>query len=596
MKRFLVGALAWVGGLTVLFVGALLALAFIAASHTPGVPEAVVLEWEVEGPLEEHVPEDSLAGALGPEATTVRDVVDALEQAGRDARVKGLVARLSGTPGTPAVVQELRDAVKAFRATGKKAVAHADSFGEGSGATGTYYLASAFDEVYVQPSGDVSLLGLSTELMFVRGALEKLGVKVNMGKRHEFKSAAEMYTEEAATAANREATERMLTSLFGQVVRGVAEGRGLSEDAVRAAIDRAPLLAPEALEARLVDGLLYRDEVYAKVQAAAGEGARLLYLHKYLERAGRPHTEGPTVALVYGVGPIVRGKSRGNPMTGESTLGGDSVAAALRRAVEDAKVKAIVFRVDSPGGSYVASDTVRREVQRAREKGKPVIVSMSGYAASGGYFVSMDADKIVAQPATVTGSIGVYSGKMVTAGLWEKLGVNFQPMGVGRNATMYSTDEDFTPEQRAKNDAFLDRIYADFTAKAAAGRKQPLERLEPHARGRVWTGEDALAHGLVDVLGGFPKALELAREAAKLPEQVHVELYPRKKGAAEVLAELLGERPGDNSEEEGASTRLESPLAPVFEQTRALHRLGTRLGLVPERREILSAPINEPTW
>ncbi len=161
---------------------------------------------------------------------------------------------------------------------------------------------------------------------------------------------------------------------------------------------------------------------------------------------------------------------------------------------------------------------------------------------------------------------------------------------------MYSTDEDFTPEQRAKNDAFLDRIYADFTAKAAAGRKQPLEKLEPHARGRVWTGEDALAHGLVDALGGFPKALELAREAAKLPEQVNVELYPRKKGAAEVLAELFGERSGDNSEDEGASTRVEHPLAPVYQQTRALHRLGTRLGLVPERREILSAPINEPTW
>jgi protease-4 len=596
MRRFLVGALALIGGLTVLFVGAILALAFIAAANKPGVAQAVVLELELDGELEEHVPEDSLAGAFGPKPTTVRDVVDALEKAGKDARVKALVVRLGGTPGTPAVVQELRDAVKAFRATGKKAVAYADSFGEGGGATGTYYLASAFDEIYLQPSGDVSLLGISTELMFARGALEKLGVKVNMGKRKEFKSAAETFTEEAPTAANLEATERLLTSLFGQVVRGVAEGRKLSEDAVRAAIDNAPLLGQQALEAKLVDGLLYRDEVYEKVKAGAGEGAQLLYLHKYLERVGRPHEQGPTVALVYGVGPILRGKSRTNPMTGENTFGGDSVAAALRRATDDEEVKAILFRVHSPGGSYVASDTVRREVQRARQKGKPVIVSMSGYAASGGYFVSMDADKIVAQPATLTGSIGVYSGKLVTAGMWEKLGVNFHPVGVGRNATMYSSDEEFTPEQLAKNNAFLDRVYEDFTAKAAAGRKQPLEQLEPHARGRVWTGEDALAHGLVDELGGFPKALALAREAARLPEAVTVELFPRKRGAAEVLATLLGERPGDNSEDEGASTHVESPLAPLFEQTRALHRLGTWLGVVPERREILSAPINEPTW
>jgi protease-4 len=596
MRRFLVGALALIGGLTVLFVGGFLALAFIAAANKPGVPGAVVLELEVDGPLEEHVPEDSLAGAFGPKPTTVRDVVDALEKAGGDGRVKALVVKLSTVPGSPAVVQELRDAVKAFRAKGKKAVAYADSFGEGGGATGTYYLASAFDEIYVQPSGDVSLLGISTELMFVRTALEKLGVKVNMGKRHEYKSAAETFTEDAPTAANREATERLLTSLFGQVVRGVAEGRKLSEDEVRAAIDNAPLLGPQALEAKLVDGLLYRDQVYEKVKAAAGEGAQLLYLHKYLERAGRPHTKGPTVALVYGVGGIMRGKSSSNPMTGESTFGGDSVAAALRRATDDEKVKAIVFRVHSPGGSYVASDTVRREVQRAREKGKPVIVSMSGYAASGGYFVSMDADKIVAQPATLTGSIGVYSGKMVTAGMWEKLGVSFHPVGVGKNATMYSTDEDFTPEQLAKNNAFLDRVYEDFTAKAAAGRKQPLEKLEPHARGRVWTGEDALAHGLVDALGGFPKALELAREAAKLPEEVSVELFPRKKGPAEVLAAMFGERPGDNSEDEGASARGESPLAPVLEQTRALHRVGTQLGLVPERREVLSAPLTEPTW
>ncbi|HSP79604.1 MAG TPA: S49 family peptidase, partial [Myxococcaceae bacterium] len=434
MKRFLIGSLAVVGGLTVLFVGAVMGLAFLGAASQPTVPAQVVLELELDGPLPEYVPEDSLSSAFGKAELTVRDVVDALEKGGQDERVKGLVVRMSGTPGSLAVVQELRDAVKSFREKGKRAVVYSDTFGEGGGATGAYYLAAAFDEIYLQPSGDVSVVGMALETPFARDAFAKLGVKPRIGQRREYKSAVETYTEQTFTAPHREAMERLLESLHSQMVRGVAEDRKLGEDEVRAAIDSAPLSGPAAVEAKLVDGLLYRDEVYAKVKEEAGAGAELLYVQRYLERAGRPHERGPTVALVYGAGGIARGRSQTNPMTGEVTMGGDTVAAALRRATEDERVKAILFRVDSPGGSYVASDTVRREVQRAREKGKPVIVSMATYAASGGYFVSLDADKIVAQPGTLTGSIGVYGGKMVTADFWEKLGVNWEAMGKGRNA------------------------------------------------------------------------------------------------------------------------------------------------------------------
>jgi protease-4 len=599
MKRILIGLLAVVGALTLLFMGLLVGLLFLGASNKPGVPGQVVLELELDERLVEHVPEDSLASAFGSERLTVRDVVDALERAGGDERVKGLVVKVSGTPGSTAVVQELRDAVKAFRAAGKKAVAYADTFGEGDNSTGGYYLASAFDEVYLQPSGELSVTGIAIETPFARDALAKLGVKPRMSKRQEYKAAVNTYTEQTYTAPHREETERFLTSLFGQMVRGIAEGRKLSEEQARAAMDEAPLLAPRALEARLVDGLLYRDEVYAKVKEAAGGGAELLYLEKYLERAGRPNrTGGQTVALIYGAGEIARGRSRASPMSGDVTMGSDTVAAAFRKAVEDASVKAIVFRVDSPGGSYVASDTVRREVQRAREKGKPVIVTMGSYAASGGYFVAMDADKIVAQPGTLTGSIGVFNGKLVTADFWEKLGVNWEPLGAGKNATMYSSDLEFTPEQHAKNEAFLDEVYADFTSKAAAGRRMPVEKLREVAKGRVWTGEDAKERGLVDELGGFPLALKLAKEAAKLEGPVRVEVFPRKKGAAEVLSELLGEKQGDNSEDEAAAgARVTAPWEPVLEETRALYRLGVRLGVVGERRrQVLSAPVPEPTW
>lgn len=596
MKRFLIGMLAFIGAMSVLFVVGLIGLMVLASASGPTVPSNLVLELDLDRPLPEHVSGGSLASAFGEDPTTVRDVVDALEKAGQDPRVKSLVARI-GDPGSPAVAQELRDAVKAFRATGKKAVAYADTFGESGSSTVAYYLASAFDEVYIQPSGDLNITGLAFETAFARDALAKAGVKPRYLKRAEYKSAVNTYTEQGYNAPHREATERYAQSLFGQVVRGIAEERELPEDTVRALIDQAPLMGPEAVEAKLLDGLRYRDEVLGELKTQAGEGAELLYLHKYLERAGRPHASGDTIALVYGVGTVTRGKGQSNPLSSEEAMGGDSVAAALRKATEDSRVKAILFRVDSPGGSYVASDTVRREVQRAREAGKPVIVTMGTYAASGGYFVAMDADRIVAQPGTLTGSIGVYDGKFVTADFWEKLGVNFETISAGKNADIYGSDADYTPEQQARAEAMLDRVYQDFTKRAAAGRKLPLEKLQAVAKGRPWTGEDALAHGLVDALGGYPQALALAKELAKLPAdaKVRVEEYPRRKSGSELLSELLGQT-GDNSEDDAASVSALAPWAPLLEATRGVYMLGARLGVFERQRGALHAPMPEPSW
>ncbi|MFP2907060.1 signal peptide peptidase SppA [Pyxidicoccus sp. 3LFB2] len=596
MKRFLIGSLAFIGAMSVLFVVGLIGLMVLASASRPTVPSSVVLELDLEDPLPEYVLGDSLSAAFGEDPSTVRDVVDALEKAGDDPRVKSLVARV-GNPGSPAAAQELRDAVKAFRAKGKKAVAYADTFGELGNSTVAYYVASAFDEVYIQPSGELNITGLAFETPFARDAFAKLGVTPRFQKRAEYKNAVDTYTEQGFTAPHREAMERYTQSLFGQVVRGIAEDRKMTEDAVRGLVDRAPFFGQEALDAKLVDGLRYRDEVMATVKKDAGEGAELLYVHKYLGRTGRPHTSGDTIALVYGVGGVARGKSQSSPLGGGQVMGGDSVAAALRKATEDSRVKAIIFRVDSPGGSYVASDTVRREVQRARDAGKPVIVTMSTYAASGGYFVAMDADRIVAQPGTLTGSIGVYAGKFVTDDFWERLGVNFETVSVGRNATMQSSDTDFTPEQLARAEAMVDFIYADFTKRAAAGRKMPLEKLQGVAKGRVWTGEDALANGLVDALGGYPKALALAKELAKLPAdaKVNVEVYPRKKATSEVLSELLGGT-GENSEDDVTSVSALSPWAPMLEAVRGVYTLGARLGLVEQQKGALSAPVPQASW
>jgi protease IV len=498
MKRFIVGVLAVIGLLSLFVFFGIIALVIIGASRTPTVPEVTVLELQIDEPLLEHSAGSDLAAAFGGQKTTVRDVVDALQKAGTDGRVKSLLVRVTGSPGSMAQVQELRDAVKAFRKSGKKAVVYADTFGEFSGANGAYYLASAFDEVYVQQSGDIGLVGLSQETPFARDAFAKLGVQPQFSKRYEFKNAPNTFTEQGYNAPHREATEKYLGSLQGQMLRAIAEERKLKVEQVQALVDRAPLTAQEAQKEKLVDGIAYRDEVVDRAKKEAGEDAELLYLSKYLKRAGRPNQTGDAkVALIYGVGGVERGKSDGNPLTGgESSMGADTVAGAFRKAIEDKKVKAIVFRVDSPGGSYVASDTIRREVQRAKEAGKPVVVSMSGLAASGGYLVSMDADKIVAQPGTLTGSIGVFGGKFVTTGMWEKLGVNWDTIALSKTATLNNSDLPYTPEQTARIEAMMDRIYQDFTTRAAAGRKLPLEKLQAVARGRVWTGEDAKGLGL----------------------------------------------------------------------------------------------------
>ncbi len=546
MKKFVVGFLAVIGALTLLAALAGAGFALLAQLVKPRVPRQVILEANLENGLVEHVPGTTLDALLGEEPLTVRDVVEALERAADDDRVVGFVARVGAAPIGLAQIQEVRDAVARFRESGKPAVAWAETFGEFGPGNGAYYLATAFDEVYLQPSGDIGLTGLQYESVFLRGTLDKLGVTPRMDHRHEYKNAMNSLTEKRFTPAHREAMQALADSRFDQMVRGVAEARGLGERDVRGLIDRGPYLGAEALEAGLVDGLDYRDAVYARLREQNGK-AELLYLSRYLERAGRPHRRGDTIALIYGVGTVLRGPSGYDPIADESVMGSDTVTAAFREAIEDRRVKAILFRVDSPGGSYVASDAIWREVVRAREAGKPVIVSMGELAASGGYFVSMPADKIVAQPATITGSIGVYAGKLLTTEMWGKIGVTWDGVRTSRNAGIWSSHEDFSREGYARFQAALDRIYEDFTGKVAEGRKLPLERVREIARGRIWTGEQAKELGLVDDLGGFPAALRLAKEAAGIdPDaEVRLKLLPRKRSTWETL---FGEKP-DSSDD-----------------------------------------------
>ena len=543
----------------------------LTSSKTPAVPQRAILELDLERGLPEAAPASPFAAFAGTHVLTLRDVLDALETAGDDPHVVGLVARLGAAPLGVAELQEVRDAVKAFRAKKKLAFAYSETFGEFAPGNGAYYLATAFDEIWLQPSGDVCLNGLVAESPFIRGALDKLGVKPEFGQRYEFKNAMNTFTETKFTDPHREATKTLLGDLFGQMVKGIAEGRKMTEEEVRALVDRGPFLGPEALEAKLVDGLAYRDEVHAKLTAKGGKEAKLFGLGAYLKKQGRPHEKGKrTIALVYGVGGVTRGRSDENPITGSRTMGSATVAKAIRTAVEDDDVAAILFRVSSPGGSYVASDTIWREVVLAEKAGKPVVVSMGEVAASGGYFVAMPAAKIVAQPGTITGSIGVLGGKMVTAAMWEKVGLTFDQVELGANANMWNTSRSFTAAERARFDAWLDRVYAVFTSKVAEGRKLPKEKVLEIAKGRVWSGERAKELGLVDELGGYATALRLAKEAAKIPasEKVKVAVFPREKSPFEALAaKLSGEEESESSFT--ALVRLLEPVRPLLRQVEA---------------------------
>ncbi|MCC6343727.1 MAG: signal peptide peptidase SppA [Bryobacterales bacterium] len=587
MRNFVTKLLAVIGGFTVF---AFLLMFVIATLIRPGkgrIGERTILEVNLETNVIEDAPDDPFARLTEQQTPVLRDIVEALEKARDDSRVVGMVARVGTGRIGMAQTQEIRDAVLAFRAKKKFAVAYGETFGEFGPGNGAYYLASAFDEIWLQPSGDIGLTGLALETMFIRGTLDKLGVIPRMDHRYQYKTAMDFYTEKKMTAANREETGKVLESIYGQMVKGIAEGRKMTPDQVRALVNKGPFLGKEALDAKLVDGMAYRDDVYDKLRRKAGKEASFLFLDKYLERAGRPHQKGPVVALIFGLGGVQRGKSDFDPLQGSSSMGSDTLTAAFREAVKDKDVKAILFRVDSPGGSYVASDAIWRETARARKAGKPVIVSMSSVAGSGGYFVAMDADKIVAQPATITGSIGVLGGKMLTNGLWDKAGVSWDGVHQGDNALMFSSTTDYSKEEWARFQAWLDRVYQDFTNKVAEGRKLPKEKVLEIAKGRIWTGEDAKALGLVDELGGYPVALKLVKQSIKANESEDVQLrvYPRKKTALEaILARLGGEAP-DSSEAKQAEAAVR-----MVEKMRPLMRTLHAMGLDGSRREVLSMP------
>jgi protease IV len=572
MFKSIVRSLAILGALVL--IGMVIAVVALIGSKGK-VPSKTILEANFEQTLMEDVPETPSARLLLHEKQTLRDVVDAIDRGAVDDRVVGIIAKIGAAPMGMAQTQEIRDAVLRFRSHKKFAVAYSETFGEFGPGNGAYYLATAFDHIYLQPSGDVGLTGIIMESPFIKDALSKLGVTFHGDHRYEYKNALNFLTETKYTDAHKEAMTAIMTSWFNQMKYGICDARQIAPDKFQAIVDAGPYLGKEAVDAKLVDAVAYRDEVYGKVKGQAGSGAELLYLDKYLSRAGRPHDSGKTIALVFGVGGVTRGKSDYDPVQGSQNMGSDTVAGAIRAATEDKSVKAILFRVDSPGGSYVASDTIWREVVRARQAGKPVIVSMGNLAGSGGYFVAMAADKIVAEPGTITASIGVLGGKMLTSGLWDKVGLSWDEIHQGENATMFTGTHDYTPAEWSRFQAWLDRVYVDFTSKVADGRKLPKEKVLEIAKGRIWSGQDAKNLGLVDELGGYQTALRLAKKAVGVSdgEEVKIVVFPQPKSFIESLMQRGGP---ENSDKEAVGQALARILEVVQPIARELDAAGVK--------------------
>lgn len=554
------------------------------ASKGPSVPRRGVLHVQLGGPLVEHREVDLSAVLRGPLPTTLRSITESVRRAAADERILGVLLEIDTPEISLAQLQELEEAMAVFRASGKWTCAFLETAGDGGRGNAAYAASILADKVVLAPAGDVNLVGLRAEAMFFAGAFEKLGLGVHFEQRHEYKNAANQFTQKAFTPAHRESTVALVESLQGDLVRHIAARRKVEEAKAWEWVRGGPYLADRALELKLVDTLGYWDEVYAEAERLAGGKDRLVALDTYSSEKGL-YASGPTIAVVTVAGAITRGDAQGD--VGMDTIGAGTITRALREARE-AKVKGVLLRIDSPGGSYVASDVARREVEVTRNAGIPVVVSMGSVAASGGYFIAMDGDWIVAEPTTITGSIGVYAGGFaIREALSKWLGVTVDAFDGAPNAHAFAATEPFDESRLAVLRDGADRVYQDFITKVAKRRNKDVPAIDAVAHGRVWAGRAALEKGLVDELGGFTTALSRLRERAGLADATQVTLqdFPAKKGLLDELRDVL-------TRGAGTSTALASLHPSLREPARELLRV-----LASEQPGVMMAlPARPQVW
>ncbi len=522
--------------LVVLAVAATVAGILLSGGEGPHFGGPTVLVWRVQG----EVPERSAAALPGFAAyapnESVANLYRGFRAARQDASVAGVALYIRDTGFGLAKAQEFRHQLRELGAAGKFVECYFETIGEGGNGTLGYYLATACDHIHMAPVGSVNLMGLYADSYFLRGTLEKLKIDPEFLTVGEYKSAGEQFTRSDHSAPARQALEAVLDGEYAQIVDAIARRRKLAPAVVRGLIDRAPLGAQEAVDAGLVDSLMYPDEFRALVEKRAGGEPHLVPLETWGRAAG---FSGRRIALVFASGTIVRGSGGSEPWTQEAFVGSDEMSQILRHLADDSSVAAVVLRIDSPGGSALASDLILRELDRL-EKHKPVVVSMSDLAASGGYYIASKATKIVAEPATITGSIGVISGRFATERLErETLGVTHDPLARGAHAGLWRNPAPLTDEQRAILQRQMDQVYDAFVGHVAEGRGMTREAVDRIGRGRVWLGSDARRLGLVDDLGGIDRAIEFAKKAAGIAagQSVRLAYYPEPQSLLELFVQ-----------------------------------------------------------
>lgn len=514
-----------------LFFGMLGALSSIG-KKTPNQ----VLSLDLRTPFIDHSIGESL---FGESPSSIVDTVYALNRAKTDDTVKGVFIRAENYGLAPASAEELRMALLDFKSSGKFIIAHAQGF-EGTSLM-SYQAVTAADEIWMQDTTGFAVSGLRSETEFYGGVMEKFDADPEFFQFHEYKNAVNSYTETGFTEAHKEATTSYLTSIYDNAVAQIATDRGMTPAGISQVLKASPHSAEDALEAGMVDKLGQLEDAKDYVRKKLGDD-KIAFTS--ISSYGPGATSGSnTVAFIGGQGAVLPGQSSGGSVFAPGiTMGGDTVSAGFDAALKDKKVKAIVFRVSSPGGSPAASDQILAALDRARDAGKPVVISMGQYAASGGYYVSAHADHIVALPQTITGSIGVFGGKVALEGTFAKVGYNIDGITVGGEfAGAYTPDAPFTPSQAEGYRGQMQDIYDDFTTRVANGRDLPIERVLEIAKGRVWTGAQAKEIGLVDELGGIMTAIQAAKKLAEIDEDedVRIKIFPRQKTIEEQINDLF---------------------------------------------------------
>lgn len=565
MKKFIAGFFMILGVMFFFLITLLVVAAVGGRSQTPKEPDKVLLAIDFNQPIIEHESFKPFSFALPQNELVLADITAALDRATKDDRVVGLVGKFGDNLPAMAQSQEIRDALKRFRASGKATYAFATSFGEFGSGNRAYYLASAFEQIWLQPVGIIGLTGMRIEVPFAKSALEKIGIRANFIQREEYKNAMESLTRDDFSEASKSMMTGLMTDIARQQAEGIAEGRGIKSEDAQWLINNGPYTAEAALQVKLIDKIGYADQLDKVLDEKFTPDAGFVSPRQYLAFAHSQKPDATKVALVHGSGMILQNAPDMERLSGDVMPAGE-VAAALDSAADDADVKAIIFRIDSPGGSPVASETIRRAVVTAKEKGKLVVVSMGTVAGSGGYWIAMNADRIIAQPATLTGSIGVIGGKYVTEELWKKLGINWGVLEQGGQGGMWSYLNDYTPEQLAKANMLMDDVYKTFVKEVGVARNIPPEQMANVSKGRVFTGAQAVQNKLVDELGGLDTAVQFVRTKLALAADAPILLqqFPAPLTPAERLLKLL-EQINQQAGMLGASihimTRLEGVLS-----------------------------------